>query len=419
MHDAEASPLKIRMPRLAIVTTMSIAAWGGSEELWADTARAASDAGWRVHASVNELGGRIPQHERLLGHHVEIARRSSPFARGFRLNKGWAKLRSPLQSIERFNPDVLLISQGGTYDIVANDILFRALNRSRLRSKPWVILCHLTHDEPPPNQWRQRAKGLFSDAHAVLFVAARNLRQVERHLGLDLPNASVVRNPVNMDDTSPLPWPQSDCARFASVARLDVPYKGQDLLLEALAGEEWRSREWTLSLYGDGADKSYIADLVRFYGLGDHVRLEGKVADVKRIWSREQLLLLPSRHEGTPLALVEAMLCGRPVLATRIAGHDEWIQDGQSGFLAEAPSVESISEALHRAWTQKDNWAAMGINSRIAAESRFDPEPGKSLLLRLEKAVERAGRCAKDTRYADGLRAESTSASGSRLAKPS
>jgi len=62
---------------------------------------------------------------------------------------------------------------------------------------------------------------------------------------------------------------------------------------------------------------------------------------------------MPSRFEGLPLAMVEAMLCARPVVATDVAGHAEIIEDGVTGFLAEAPTVGSISAALERFWERR------------------------------------------------------------------
>lgn len=57
---------------------------------------------------------------------------------------------------------------------------------------------------------------------------------------------------------------------------------------------------------------------------------------------------MPSRFEGLPLAMVEAMLCARPVVATDVAGHAEIIEDGVTGFLADAPTAGSMAAALER-----------------------------------------------------------------------
>jgi glycosyltransferase involved in cell wall biosynthesis len=92
------------------------------------------------------------------------------------------------------------------------------------------------------------------------FVSHANHRLTERQIGLELPNAEVVQNPFNVDYNVCLPWPQQfdDEIRFACVGRLYVPAKGQDILLEALAGPAWLNRRWHLTFYGDGSMKDGI-----------------------------------------------------------------------------------------------------------------------------------------------------------------
>ena len=69
---------------------------------------------------------------------------------------------------------------------------------------------------------------------------------------------------------------------------------------------------------------------------------------------------MPSRFEGLPLAIVEAMLCGRPVIATDVAGHSEVIEDGVTGFLAHAPTSASLMEAMERFWVRRDDAQMLG-----------------------------------------------------------
>ena len=69
---------------------------------------------------------------------------------------------------------------------------------------------------------------------------------------------------------------------------------------------------------------------------------------------------MPSRFEGLPLAMVEAMLCARPVVATDVAGHAEIIEDGVTGFLADAPTAGSMAAALERFWERRSEAEAIG-----------------------------------------------------------
>jgi glycosyltransferase involved in cell wall biosynthesis len=92
----------------------------------------------------------------------------------------------------------------------------------------------------------------------------------------------------------------------------------------------------------------------------------GHVSSVEQIWASNHVLVMPSRFEGLPLAVIEAMLCGRPVIATDVAGHAEVIEDGVTGFLADAPTVSSMANALERFWARRAEAKKIGA---AAAES--------------------------------------------------
>jgi glycosyltransferase involved in cell wall biosynthesis len=83
---------------------------------------------------------------------------------------------------------------------------------------------------------------------------------------------------------------------------------------------------------------------------------------------------MPSRIEGLPLAVVEAMLCGRPVVATDVAGA-EVVEDGVTGFLAEAPAVGSIGNALERFWTRREEAQQIGATAAERIRHLIPPDP--------------------------------------------
>src|SRR5262249_46331394 len=114
----------------------------------------------------------------------------------------------------------------------------------------------------------------------------------------------------------------------------------------------------------------------------------GHVPDIRGIWADNHLLVLPSRSEGTPLSLVEAMLCGRPAVVTDVGGNAEWITEPDTGFIAEAPSTRSVAGALERAWTARHLWAEMGERAHEKARRQVDPDPGGTLLNIIERAVD-------------------------------
>jgi glycosyltransferase involved in cell wall biosynthesis len=286
-------------------------------------------------------------------------------------------------------PDVLCISQGATYDFLTTQHAAMLRQLTRGGRIPYVVLCLYNDERSIARQsLRDWGRDFLGGAARVAFVSEHNRRLAERQLACDLPNALVLQNPVNVSDTAPLSWPSSGrVARLACVARLSIRHKGQDALLDALRTPPCPSRPWQLRLYGKGPDEQHLRALVSHYGLAGRVHFMGHVPDVQGIWAENELLVLPSYGEGTPLALLEAMLCGRPAVATDVGGNAEWIDDGKTGFIAAAPTARSIGDALGAAWAAHDRWPEMGRAARASVLARYDPAPGRTLLKLLEEAA--------------------------------
>ena len=220
-------------------------------------------------------------------------------------------------------------------------------------------------------------RALLPTALRCFFVSEANWRLAEKQIGDPICNAEVVWNPVNVTlDASPA-WPAVDAKdelRLACVGRLHPPSKGQDILLEAFSGPAWKARNWRLSLYGEGPMQQVLERLSDNLGLSDHVSFAG-FARVEDIWAANHALVMPSRFEGLPLAMVEAMLCARPVIATDVAGHGEVIQDGVNGFLCEAPTAHSLTTALDRFWACREDAEQMGKAGSLRIRQRLPPDP--------------------------------------------
>ena len=126
---------------------------------------------------------------------------------------------------------------------------------------------------------------------------------------------------------------------------------------------------------------------MEFYGLDDKVCFAGHTSDVGGIWERAHLAIQPSFVEGAPQSLLEAMLCRRPCVATAVSGIPDWVKEGKTGFLAEAPTVPHLRLALERAWENRHRWAEMGEAARVACLAKRDPDPASTLLSLLIKSA--------------------------------
>jgi glycosyltransferase involved in cell wall biosynthesis len=95
------------------------------------------------------------------------------------------------------------------------------------------------------------------------------------------------------------------------------------------------------------------------------------------------MLVLPSRYEGRPLSLIEAMWCGRPAVVTDVGGNAELCMDGETGFVAQAPNVPAFSNALEKAWERRTEWQKLGEASRARAERLVPKDPAALFCERL------------------------------------
>jgi glycosyltransferase involved in cell wall biosynthesis len=281
--------------------------------------------------------------------------------------------------VERFlvarRPGLVVISEAGAFPPI--DLLELCIKREL----PFVTIHQANSDGWWVDDYSAgRYRVAFAAAKRCFFVSKANHRLMEKQIGCELPNAEVVWNPVNVDRNIRLAWPEvgpDGEFRFACVARLDPPAKGQDILLEALASSLWTTRRWRLTLYGEGPMRHSLEHLVHRLGLSNRVVFAGH-SSVEDIWASNHILIMPSRFEGLPLAMVEAMLCARPVIATDVAGHSEVVVDGVTGFLAQSPTFASMSEAIERFWKRRHDSEMLGEAGLKRIRNLLPPDPVQS-----------------------------------------
>jgi glycosyltransferase involved in cell wall biosynthesis len=250
---------------------------------------------------------------------------------------------------------------------------------------PFVTLANLNSPyEWPTDEMAARFRKVLPLARRCFFVSDANRALAERQLGYDFDNAEIVCNPLLVDKNLHFRWPDHGIdheLRMACVATLNIAHKGQDILLDVLASPYWRDRKWRLTFYGRGLNRDLLERLVERLKLRDRVNFAGRVA-VEAIWRENHVLIMPSRFEGGPMTTMEAMWCGRPVVATNVGLNPEVIKDGVTGFLAETAGVEALSGALERMWVQRHNLENIG---KLAAASIRDFLPDDPVALFAEK----------------------------------
>jgi glycosyltransferase involved in cell wall biosynthesis len=168
---------------------------------------------------------------------------------------------------------------------------------------------------------------------------------------------------------------------------LEVITKGQDLLLEVMGLPHWRQRNVQISLIGKGVNERVLRQRAEQLKLTS-IEFSGYSNDIEEVWSKHHALVLPSRQEGMPLTLVEAMLCARSVIVTDVGGNRELVQDGINGFLAKAPTVELLDEAIGRAWESRSRLREMGERAASDVRKWVSKDPSEEFAQELESLLD-------------------------------
>ena len=131
------------------------------------------------------------------------------------------------------------------------------------------------------------------------------------------------------------------------VARLHEQ-KGIDLLLRALSSPTLRGTDFRLVIVGDGPERGALMRLAASLNLEERTEWIGETSDVHRYFAEADLFVLPSRYEGLPNVVLEAMSWSLPVVATDVGGTSELVLPAETGWLAEPESPESLARVPFR-----------------------------------------------------------------------
>ena len=158
--------------------------------------------------------------------------------------------------------------------------------------------------------------------------------------------------------------------RIIFIGRLDY-LKGVDILLQALRTLIDAQIPAQLDILGDGPDRDKLTHLSVTLGLRDSIIFHGTVNGVAPYLQQASLFVLPSLSEGMPNVVLEAMACGLPVIATRVGGIVDIIENGKNGLLVDAQHPGQLYEAMKQVLTNKELAQRLGIAARKTIEERF------------------------------------------------
>lgn len=360
--------------RKIVILSTSIDDWGGSEELWGRSVPYFQSAGFKITLIKPLMDRNHPQLKKLSDDGVKLLELNRENSFGKKATKLISKFLLDVSIalkligyrgenfkkfkalIQQEKPSLVIVSQGINFDGL------KLANECRLLDIPYVIVSQKAVDFYWPEQ-SDRGNMLLTLQKAIktYFVSKHNLRLTEEQFGQRLTNASVVFNPVKLSGQI-VPYPKSNSVyKFACVGRLFLLDKGQDIIIRILSEEKWRKRPVSVSFIGKGADEAGVKDLAKLLNV-KNVEFLGQVDDIELLWADYHALLLPSRCEGLPLSMVEAMAAGRPVIISDVGGNTELVEEGKTGFIG-YPNEISFGQAMDRAWIRKDDWEEIGKNA--------------------------------------------------------
>jgi glycosyltransferase involved in cell wall biosynthesis len=188
--------------------------------------------------------------------------------------------------------------------------------------------------------------------HRLIAVSEDLRQQLRREILMDSASISVIPNGIDVAEVARLgsepiahPWfAAGQPSVVLGVGRL-APQKNFDLLLRAFAAAKAHS-PMRLMILGQGPEQEKLEELARKLGVRDDFALGGYVDNPMPYLRQASLFALPSQWEGLSNALLEALACGTPVVASRCPGSGEVLADGRYGTLVNVGDLPGFTEAI-------------------------------------------------------------------------
>ncbi len=328
---------------------------GGAERVASLLCGAWAEEGHAVSAITFEASGAAQLYaldERVTLYQADVLNRSRTLPSRIATNaRRLARLRSTLKA---FRPEVVI-----AFTTEANVVaLWSALGLG----VPVIVSERNQPDRPGLGRLIRAARRLSYPMAAAVVVQSEPIAQWARQR-FRVP-VHVLPNPVRLQSWQEAPRKHLAGKRLVAVGRL-VPQKGFDLLIAAFAQLAESHPDWTLHIYGEGVERATLEAEIRRLSLAEKIALPGICKDMSTVFAAADLFVLPSRYEGYPNALLEALAAGCPVVAADCPGATaEILEGGKYGVLVEPGSVAALTAALESMMSNE------ALRGRFAAQAR-------------------------------------------------
>jgi glycosyltransferase involved in cell wall biosynthesis len=251
----------------------------------------------------------------------------------FRSLVAWLKSRRIEALMKRIDPDVVVIPQGR---IEGSSLGLLAAKRAGFRTISYIPMAHpVSVSGKPFAVWlREKVNGYFYRLPDKFITISEGTRRMLLARGAT-PNVVVVPNGVEVRATRE---PERERFRTAHgirredyvvavVGRIDFRQKGQDFAVEAIARFQRELANCRFLFIGGGPDERQLRAMIASSDLTQRVRVLPWSDDPAEVYSGIDVLLIPSKFEGVPLVMLEAMSCGLPVVASNVDGMVELLPE--------------------------------------------------------------------------------------------
>lgn len=242
-----------------------------------------------------------------------------------------------------------------------------------------VIIAHEHWSSRGRNEiWMDRLMYRLSDRILVTSEASKQIVMNREHIPARY--LSVVYNGVDIskfaarDDRAAVREElgvPADAVLIGAVGRLTADKGGQDVLIRAVGEVRKTCPQVRLVMVGDGPLRPGLEQLTAQLGLGETVNFAGLRSDVPRLLGALDVFVLPSEREALPVAVLEAMAAGLPVVATRVGGLPEVVEDGETGFLVPPGDVAAMQAVLEKLAGDPALAARLGASGQAHVQAHF------------------------------------------------
>jgi len=343
----------------------------------------------RLARQLNELAARYPGFK-VLPHDYQSQRLQI-----LRTRVSWRAIRGLASTIAAHAPDVVVTAQGG---IAVGSAGLMAAERAGVPSICYIPMTHpesvfsASRVKAALREWLNRLYYGLPDAYIT--ISPRMTDYLQRR-GLQQP-VTVVQNGIDLTayrstdrGAARARWGLSEGARvFGLIGRVQFWQKRQDLAVKALALARQQAPNLKLLVVGEGPDLDALKALARAEGVANAVVFAPWTDDMSSVYAAIDALAIPSRFEGVPLVMLEAMVFRRPVIASDVDGMADMLPPHwlfPSGDAA-AFAARLVDAAL------ADETALLEFHRSRILESHSLPAFEAAFMAAIESAVERLGR---------------------------